>query len=567
MKSSNQKSNFNFDNIPRCPKCTLICEISLISDDNISIKYSCENKHEGKIGLKEYLDNQCRNFSISKALCNDCSISQEDKDGFMYCSNCNKFICYDCIKKHKGHERFSIDKYDALCKKHSNFFSSYCNNCKINLCPYCIDEHKNHKIINLTKLKYSEDTKIKLKNDIDNYKKETDNLKDILKEIISLFHNTLEQIELKSNLVSLLWNTYEYNESKNNLNFYTYQNLDVCVKQFELDKTKLSDFIEDLNTFYQNLKKTIEKYNKQPFEKQNNINDKKFANINKNIQIKNHQTEINEKNNNLQNIQENFDKNEINNNHYNKKKTFEKKNDENNDYLNYHIKNDYNFDDKPFFEEKINHPMSEESNKDKFKETNINQNQKINLNNEIKIQPNRKQSCETLINKQIKNENITNLYNFNCQFKNNGIYEFNKLINFKPKISFLIKNIGNIDWKENEIFLKTNKNSQLKFNDCKLSPLNKEEIQKISLTMPSINKFKDGNYNIILDFCANNQIYGEPIKFKVKIFQDENILVKIIDFTTKFDLDEKEFPNEKVLEALKRNNFDYYKTFQYIFNN
>ena len=567
MKSSNQKSNFNFDDITRCPKCNLICLISLISGDIISINYSCENNHQGKIELKDYLDKQYRYYSISKELCDDCGICQKDKDGeFMYCSNCKKFLCHDCIKKHKGHERFSIDKYDSLCKKHSNFFSSYCNNCKINLCPYCIDEHKNHKIINLTKLKYSEDTKIKLKNDFDNYKKETDNLKDILKEIISLFHNTLEQIELKSNLVSLLLNTYEYNESKNNLNFYTYQNLDVCVKQFELDKTKLSDFIEDLNTFYQNLKKTIEKYNKQPFEKQNNINDKKFANINKNNQIKN-QTEINEKNNNLQNIQENFDKNEINNNHYNKKKTFEKKSDENNDYLNYHIKNDYNFDDKPFFEEKNNHPISEESNKDKFKETNINQNQKINLNNEIKIQPNRKQSCETLINKQIKNENITNLYNFNCQFKNNGNYEFNKLINFKPKISFLIKNIGNIDWKENEIFLKTNKNSQLKFNDYKLLPLNKGEKQKISLTMPSINKFKDGQYNIILDFCANNQIYGESIKFKVKILQDENILVKIIDFRRNFELDEKEFPNEKVLEALKRNNFDYDKTFAFIFNN
>ena len=105
----------------------------------------------------------------------------------MYCSKCNKFICYDCIKKHKGHNLFIIDKYDSLCKKHFYLFSSYCNNCKINLCPFCINEHQNHKIINLTELKYYEDT-INLKNNINNLKKEIDNFN----LVISLFDKLKE---------------------------------------------------------------------------------------------------------------------------------------------------------------------------------------------------------------------------------------------------------------------------------------------------------------------------------------------------------------------------------------
>ena len=139
----------------------MICLLTLIKENNkFYINYACENKHEGKIELKEYM-NEYRNYSISKQLCNDCGISQKDKTGeFMYCSNCNTFICYDCMRKHKEHFLYTIDKYDSLCKKHFYLFSSYCNNCKFNLCPYCKEEHKNHEIIDLTDLKYSEDTRM-----------------------------------------------------------------------------------------------------------------------------------------------------------------------------------------------------------------------------------------------------------------------------------------------------------------------------------------------------------------------------------------------------------------------
>jgi hypothetical protein len=157
-----------------------------------------------------------------------------------------------------------------------------------------------------------------------------------------------------------------------------------------------------------------------------------------------------------------------------------------------------------------------------------------------------------------------NLYNFVCEFQNNGVYEFNLSKRIKPEIIFYIKNIDNKDWRDNEMFLKANKNSQLKINDYKLYSIRKGESKRINLNIPSINEIPDGIYNIILDFCVNNKIYEEPIKFKVKIIQDKNLL-KIIEFRNMYALSEKEFPNEKILEALKRNNFDYYKAFDDLF--
>ena len=493
--SDNKNSHFTFDNVTRCPKCNLICSLEITADNNTFINYACEGKHKGKIELKEYM-NEYRDYSISKELCNNCGISQKDrKEEFMYCSNCNKFICYACTSKHRNHEKFPIDKYDSLCKKHFNLFSSYCKDCKINLCALCMNEHKNHTTINLIELQHSNNFQKKLEKDIKNFQNIIDDFDNKKADIISLFDKLKEQSQLKINLMKLLLNTYQYNENKKLLNFYTYNNLNICKKQFKLDKNKFSSLIEDLNKYIQDLKLKFAQYNK----------------------IKKPETII-----------------------YN----------QNNDILK-HIHNDYNFDDKPRCEEKIFHPMTKEIKEDNIEKTSINQ-------------PKRNQSCDSINKKIINKENIKDLYKFSCKFPNNGIYEFDLSKEFR--VVFLIKNTGNIDWKENEIFLKTNKNSQLKIKDYKVNALRIGESKKIKLYFP--NEIKDGNYNVVFDFCFNNQICGEPIKFVVKILpdDDENLL-KVIEFRMNFDLDENDFPNEKILKALKKNNFDYEKTFQDIFNN
>ena len=543
MEITNEKnktitlSNFNFDDITRCPKCNLICLLtSFIKENNkFYINYSCENKHEGKIELKEYMNNY-KNYSISKELCNNCGISQKDKNGeFMYCSNCNKFICYDCFKNHKDHFLYSIDKYDSLCQKHFYLFSSYCNNCKINLCPYCIDEHKNHEIIYLTELKYSEDTKINLKNDIDNLKKEIDNLNDKKEDIISLFDKLLEEIKLEINFMNLLLNTYEYKDNHKILNYNIFQNLNICKKQFDINKIQYLPFTQETNKYFLFLIKNFDDYIKS--NKNENLKGKKDNNnINQNFE-----------NNITQSKKMSYDNKQILNNNLKNKNENNINNNTNNQNQN--------------TKEIINDSKEEE------KKNNNN----ILLSMPIQIKNNDANNQMAKVEKRNQMENQSNerynksLYNFVCEFQNNGVYEFNLSKRIKPEIIFNIKNIDNKDWRENEMFLKPNKNSQLTINDYKLYSIRKGESKRINLNIPSINEITDGTYNIILDFCVNNKIYGEPIKFKVKIIPDENLL-KIIEFRNNYQLSEKEFPNEKILNLLKKHNFNFEEAFPDLFN-
>ena len=51
-----QNNNMNYDNITRCPDCNLITSLNLYyKEGKPSINYYCENNHNGKLLLEEYL--------------------------------------------------------------------------------------------------------------------------------------------------------------------------------------------------------------------------------------------------------------------------------------------------------------------------------------------------------------------------------------------------------------------------------------------------------------------------------------------------------------------------------
>ena len=95
----------------------------------------------------------------------------------------------------------------------------------------------------------------------------------------------------------------------------------------------------------------------------------------------------------------------------------------------------------------------------------------------------------------------------------------------------MLPNNGNSDWKVNETYLKTNKTSQIIFNDLKLNPLSHEEFQKIILSFPDLGDFDEGDVNIIFDFCVSNKINEKPIKIVVRIIPELN--KKIINYFKK----------------------------------
>ena len=83
--------------------------------------------------------------------------------------------------------------------------------------------------------------------------------------------------------------------------------------------------------------------------------------------------------------------------------------------------------------------------------------------------------------------------------------------------------------------------------------------------MKHLQNYPAGEYKVIFLFWSGGKIHGEKIIALIKIKEkdnttkeiDENI-DKIQEFRETFNLSEDEYPNEKLLEILKYNNFNYY---------
>ena len=64
----------------------------------------------------------------------------------------------------------------------------------------------------------------------------------------------------------------------------------------------------------------------------------------------------------------------------------------------------------------------------------------------------------------------------------------------------LFLNNGDNDWIINKTFLKINENSDLLFNDIKLSPLSIGDFENVKLKIPFINEIDECIFNIFLIF-------------------------------------------------------------------
>ena len=110
-----------------------------------------------------------------------CGICDEKKPLKFYCSDCNSFLCDDCISAHKkgkvfrGHHVKEIGNFESsdvqdyarranFCKKHKDEMRFYCERCKICLCRDCaILEHQDHNKISLDQGLENNKSEIKIK--------------------------------------------------------------------------------------------------------------------------------------------------------------------------------------------------------------------------------------------------------------------------------------------------------------------------------------------------------------------------------------------------------------------
>ena len=248
------------ENISRCPKCNLISFLSYYYKDGKSyIDYQCENNHSGTLSLEEYLQNY-NIFSLPKEKCSECNKNQSETSGNLYfCSKCNKFLCHSCIINHSNstqHNFTNINRYDALCKLHSNYYGFYCNQCMKNLCVYCKDEHNSHDIIDLIKYKNENESIQSLEEKIKNVKNKLNNLEQIKNSIVNEINNIVKSSELEIKYFNILLDTLKYEENQNNANYNIIENIMNFAEIFDKYKIKLLDkIIIESNNFVSSLYK------------------------------------------------------------------------------------------------------------------------------------------------------------------------------------------------------------------------------------------------------------------------------------------------------------------------
>ena len=142
---------------------------------------------------------------------------KKKKGDFFYCSKCSKFLCSSCQVNHfnnENHNMININRYDALCKIHSNLYTWYCVDCQKNLCAYCKKEHLSHDVINLTEFNYSEESKNKLEEIIKNIEKKIKDLDVIKQDIILKIDQLKKSCEYEMKLFKILISAFKYEENK-----------------------------------------------------------------------------------------------------------------------------------------------------------------------------------------------------------------------------------------------------------------------------------------------------------------------------------------------------------------
>ena len=201
-----------------CPKCQEnICFI--INDYKIYLS-NCKNRHRiNSILLDEFEKTQ--KIDLQKIICNSCNNNKSKayKHEFYKCFSCRMNLCPLCKSSHNNkHHMINYDQKYYFCEKHYGPYIKYCNECKINICLLCENEHKNH---NNESYGYMIPDIDKIKEGMDELKKEIDLFNENVKKIINKLKKVMDNIEIYYKINNDIMNNYEIKE----INYETLQNI------------------------------------------------------------------------------------------------------------------------------------------------------------------------------------------------------------------------------------------------------------------------------------------------------------------------------------------------------
>ena len=166
-----------------------------------------------------------------------------------------------------------------------------------------------------------------------------------------------------------------------------------------------------------------------------------------------------------------------------------------------------------------------------------------------------------------------NTYSFECiNFVNlsSYIYEGTE----ETDIKLRIKNNGNKDWPEKKVKLKFEIRSNIIGEGLTLKAQKCGEEITYQVKFKNLKSYQVGEYKSYITFNINGKKIGEELSLRIIIKKKENPddkikqnMEEIMNFRGQFGLSEEEFPNKKVFDLLKANNFDFEMAFSSLFNN
>ena len=148
---------------------------------------------------------------------------------------------------------------------------------------------------------------------------------------------------------------------------------------------------------------------------------------------------------------------------------------------------------------------------------------------------------------------------------NGGIFEGTDDL----RIRIILKNNGDIKWPVGKAKIQFDYYSFLKCRDIVLFPQNPGEQKNYNIVFEGLKNFSVGQYSSYIWIVIDGKRIGQKIKIIITIRKNfdelkeinENI-DKINEFRNNFGLIKFYYPDEKVLEALKNNNFSFERTFE-----
>ena len=332
---------------------------------------------------------------------------------------------------------------------------------------------------------------------------------------------------------------------------------------------KIKQNIEEINNSYtQYIEKKENERDKifnELIKNKSNINDeKKFELFNsKANQIESGNSEYYKENDNI------YEKSKVNNpisnenlNDVNKMINQEKINDKDNSNIKENIDEIYNINNN--VNDEINNNINENEltiNNINNKDDNNNNNQNININN-INNNNNNNQTDKE-VSKTIQ-------YSYECT----NIISLSSYIykgTDEANIEIILKNNGEHSWPQNSTKLVCDSESDFKGNEIMVDSQNPGEEKKYNIIIKNLGNSPIGEYKSYYWLYVNDKPLGEKLTLRINIKEKvenetDKYITQIQDFRDNYDLTKTEYSDERILDLLINNDFDFEKTFNALFN-